>query len=232
MNPLLLALPFFFLATLPGFAQEAPPSLTVRGEARIEVPADQGQLTLAVVTTAATAAAALRQNSEKLRGVEKALVQAGLETGEYRTGQFSIHPEWSPRPDQAAPTWQPTIVGYTVNNSLHVTTGKLSLLGTLIEAGVKAGANQVEGLAFDLADAAPFRARTIGQAAANARTDALALANAAGVRLGAVLSLQLDPAESAPRPMMLRMAEAASPPITPGEVSVRAGVTIVYRIEQ
>jgi hypothetical protein len=37
MKPLLFALPFLFLSTLPGFAQEAPASLTVRGEARIEV---------------------------------------------------------------------------------------------------------------------------------------------------------------------------------------------------
>jgi uncharacterized protein YggE len=32
--------------------------------------------------------------------------------------------------------------------------------------------------------------------------------------------------------MMMRLADSVSPPITPGEVNVRAGVTIVYRIEQ
>ncbi len=231
MGRLLCALLLILLFPAIGFTQEAPPTLTVRGEASLEISADQGQLRLAVVTSAADAETALRRNSEKLGGVEKALAETGLEKGEYRTGQFSIQPQWTRPPDQAGPAWQPTIAGYTVTNSLQITTRKLALLGPLIEAAVKAGANRVEGLVFDLADPAAYRARVIGMATETARREAAALADAAGIRLGPVLSLQLDPAESPPRPMMMRLAESAPPQITPGEVSVRAGVTVVYRIE-
>ncbi len=229
---LLLLLTLVLLPTLPAWAETPPPpQLTVHGSADLPLPADQAQLNIAVVTTAPSAAAALAANSKRLTAVEKALVGTGLEAKEYRTGHFEIRPEWTPRPREAGPDWQPAIAGYTVSNSLHLTTGKLSLVGALIEAGITAGANSINGLSYGLADVRPGRAKAITQAIANARNEAEAAARAAGVKLGEILSLQLEPAvEVAPVRMLRMAAEAAAPPLTPGEVTVRAGVTMVFAI--
>jgi uncharacterized protein len=234
MAPVARLLLFLILACLPAqaaWAEKPPAQLTVQGSAELAFPADQAQLNMAVVTTAPTAEAALTANSSRLMAVEKALGKAGLETGEYRTGNFEIRPEWTPRPRNAGPDWQPAIAGYTVSNSLHLTTGKLPLVGALIEAGIKAGANSTSGLSYGLADVRPGRVKAIAQAIANARNEAEAAARAAGVNLGEILSMQLEPAvEVAPVRMLRMAAEPAAPPLTPGEVTVRAVVTMVFAI--
>ena len=217
---------------LPAFATESPPQLTVHGQALLEVPADQARVNLAVVTTAASAQDALQQNSTTLKAVTAALIKAGLKPGEFRTGRFEIRPEWTLRPPKPAPGWRPSISGYTVRNSLHLTTKNLPSLGSFIEAGTKAGANSVEGLQFDLADPGAFQKQAIAQATANARREARALARAAGVRLGNILSLRLGPPVARPQLRVAAFAQAAPVPLTPGTVPVRAEVTMVYRIEQ
>jgi len=233
MKRLLTALLLLPLTVLPARGVEVPPTLTVRGEARLEIPADQARLSLAVISTADEAESALQKNSARLRAVEKELAVAGLEKNEYHTGQFAIRPDWSPRPRDAKPDWKPDIVGYTVTNSIEVKTTRLTAVGRLIEAAARAGADNIQNLTFDLADPASHRNMAIAAATKNARGEALALAAAADVRLGPVLSLNLEPAGTPPQPHVMRMAaEAATVPITPGNVEVRAGVTMVYRIGQ
>jgi len=90
----------------------ALPQLTVRGEAVLHVPADQMQLSMGVVTSAVTVEAAMDSNTKKMHDVEKALIGAGLNKDEYRTGRFQVQPQWEPRPRQPVPDWQPRIVGY------------------------------------------------------------------------------------------------------------------------
>ncbi len=227
---LLFLLALVLISAFPAWGAK-PPQMTVHGSAQVSRPADQAQFNMAVVTTAPTAEAALEANSSRLAAVEKALLQAGLESGEYRTGHFEIRPQWTPRPRNAGPDWQPAIAGYTVSNSLHLTTAKLARVGALIQAGIEAGANSIDGLNYGLADTRPARVKAIVQATANARSEAEAAAGAAGVKLGEILSLQLDPpVEEGPVRIVRMAAEAAAPPLTAGEVTVRASVTIVFTI--
>jgi len=212
--------------------------LTVRGEAAIDVPADQLRMDIGVVTDGETAQAAMDRNTVEMEQVVAALAAAGLTEAEYRTGQFQIQPQRAPRPRDAAPDWRPLIVGYTVTNRLSIKTTKIDLAGKLIGAASGAGANTIDAIAFDLADPRSHRAAAIATATANAIADAMALAEASAVRLVRVLSLTLDEASTIPRPMRaMALAEgmamampAAEPPITPGDVTVRAGVSMVYEI--
>jgi uncharacterized protein YggE len=218
--------------------EEVRPQLTVRGEAVLEVPADQLRMDIGVVTDGPTAQAALDGNTTAMERVIAALTAAGLTAEEYRTGQFQIQPQRAPRPRDAGRDWRPRIVGYTVTNRLSVKTTRIDLAGKLIGAASGAGANTIHSIAFDLADPRSHRAAAIAAATANAIADAKALAEASDVRLVRILSLALDEAAAVPRPMppiALREAvgmsmAAAEPPITPGDVTVRAGVSILYEI--
>jgi len=217
---------------------QALPRLTVRGEAVIEVPADQLRMDIGVVTDGQTAQAALDSNTAAMERVVEALAAAGLSEAEYRTGQFQIQPQWAPRPRDAPPDWRPRIAGYTVTNRLSIKTTKIDLAGRLIGATSSAGANTIDAIAFDLADPRRHRAAAIAAAAANAIADATALAQASAVRLVRIISLSLDEASAIPRPMramalregMAMDMAAAEPPISPGDVTVRAGVSVVYEI--
>jgi uncharacterized protein YggE len=224
------------LALAAPVAAEDSPSLTVAGQARLERPADELQLGLAVVTEATEAAAALAENSDQMERVLAALSKAGLEDGEATTGRFSVSPRHSHRPPQARADWRPEIVGYRVENSIQIETSKIEKAGQLIDVAVRAGANSVRSISFGLADDRAYRKEAIAQATAHARTDALAVAEAAGVRLGRLLSARLDDAAAPPVPVRMRTESfavaASAPPIEPGDVSIRARVTLTYEIEE
>jgi len=213
------------------------PNLTVRGEALLKVPADQMHLNIAAVTHAETAALALDQNTALMQKVIQALKKIGLTEDEYQTGQFQIEPVWSQRPRQAPEDWRPRITGYTVTNRLAIKTKKLPLAGKLIGAATDAGANAIDSIFFDLADPRKYRGQAIQQATANALADARSLADAASVKLVRVLTLSLDNAVSTPFRVQpesfareAMAAEAAAPPISSGEVTVQAGILLVYEI--
>ena len=223
----------FLALAAPAAAQDSP-SLTVAGQARLERPADELRLQLAVVTEAAEAAAATAQNSDQMERVLAALSRAGLDPGETTTGRFSVSPRYSHRPPQAQADWRPDIVGYRVENSIQVETRKIEMAGKLIDVAVRAGANSVRSISFGLSDDRAYRKEAIAEATAHARVDALALAEAAGVRLGRLLSARLDNAAAPPVPVRMRAESfavaASAPPIEPGDVSIHARVTLTYEI--
>lgn len=212
------------------------PKLTVRGEAELLKPADQLRLDVGVVTEAPDATDAMQANSRAMQDVVMAVKHAGLTDKEYETGRFNLRPVYSGRPRTAGAEWRPKIVAYEVTNTLSIKTRKLELAGKLIQSANEAGANTINSIGFDLADPRVHRAEAIAAATANARGDAAVLARAADVKLVRILSITLDEAQwRPPVPMAARavgaaMAESVTPPITPGDVTVRASVTIQYEI--
>jgi len=222
-----------------GAPEEPVPRLSVRGEALLQVPADQLRLSVGVVTEEETAEGALEENSVTMKAVIQALEGVGLTREDYQTGQFQVQPNWSPRPRQAPQDWRPRIVGYTVSNTLHIKTTRLRLAGKIIGAASEGGANRIDSIGFDLSDPRKYRAEAIGQATANAMADARSAADAASVRLVRVLSLTLDEAVATPVRMKtegfsMRTAMAmdhTEPPISSGDVTVRASVTLVHEID-
>jgi uncharacterized protein YggE len=227
------------LTSSPAQSQDKPvATLTVRGKAELSKPADQLRLRLGVVTKSAQAKAALVENSRRMNEVITALEKVGLVKGEYETGRFSLQPVYTRRPRQPDPDWRPQIVGYEVTNTLSIKTQKLELAGELIEAGNEAGANTIDVVGFDLADPRTHRAEAIATATAHAIADARTLADAASLRLARIISVNLD--QAAPRPPIPPFGArggatapelAVPPPITPGQVTIRADVTLVYEIE-
>lgn len=223
-------------------AQQAVPTretlatLTVRGSAEIDKPADELRLDVGVVTEASDAQTALRNNSERMKQVVEAIKAVGLTEKEYETGRFQVQPRYSTRPPRGDAEWRQQIVGYAVTNTVRIKTQKLDLAGRLIEAANKAGANTIDSIIFGLANSRTHRAEAIREATANAMADANALASAAELRLVRVISITLDEGDRFAPPMMYGRAVAmgmdmeSAPPIQPGEVTVRASVAIVYEI--
>jgi uncharacterized protein YggE len=218
-------------------AGDVLPRLTVRGDAELHKPADQLRMQVGVVTEDPEPTAALSRNSKQIQDVIKALEKAGLTRQEYETGRFSVRPIYERRPRNAGADWQPRITNYEVTNSLAITTRNLELAGKLIEAANEAGANTIDSIIFDLANPRTHRGEAIATATTNARSDAGILARAADLRLVRIIAISLD--EAGWRPPVAKMARAGmamaeagvTPPIAPGDVTVRASVTIVYEIE-
>ena len=223
-------------------AMQAPPArepaaqLTVRGRAELDRPADQLNIRIGAVTESEEATEAIHRNNDRMNKVVSAIRKVGLTDKEYQTGTFSVQPTYSQRPPRSSDrSWTPRITGYRVSNNLTIKTKQLDKAGDLIQAVAEAGANTIDSINFDLADTRKHRSEAIGAATANALADARTLADAAGVRLVRIVSLTLD--EAGVRPvftqqgrMGLAMEARSAPPIVPGDVTVRASVTVVYEI--
>ncbi len=237
MIPLILPL----LVALPAHASEAPlPTLSVRGEAVVKVPADKVSFNLGVETIAVSADKALADNNAMMQKVRQQIARQGFTESEYRTGSFSVQPQWQPRPRQAASDWRPKIVSYLVRNQLQVETAQISKVGDLIQAAAEVGANSIGQLNFGLSDPDKYRNQAISRATRKARGYAAAAAEAADINLLSVQTIQVDGAAIAPpqyqhrkMEMMMSSADAAgSTLVTAGDIEVRASVSISYRLVQ
>ena len=212
------------------------PKLSLSASAAIFKPADELRLKIGVLTLGQTAEKALSENSASMQEVIANLEKEGLSKEDYETGRFSITPTYTPMPTNPPFNWAPSINGYEVNNTVVIHTSKLHLAGKLIDVANKAGANQITDIRFGLHDPKMYWSEALEAASANAVKDATSIARATGVRLVRILSINLDSTHiNAPHLDISCLAKSgvggAIPPIEPGEVSLKANVSIVYEIE-
>lgn len=229
------------VALLPPLVQAADTSealslLNVSGESQLSVPADFASFSIGVQNSATQAQVALKQNSQLMQQLKQALIGAGVAEDELSSGPFSVQPQWLGRPRNADASWQPTIVGYQARAQLLVETAQLDKVADYIQAGVDAGANQIGQLRFSLRDNEAVYQRALTQATELARRRAGVAANAAGVKLGDLHRINVDPQRGRPfQPnrvtSMARMAtESAVPVVVPGNIDVHATVQLSYRL--
>jgi uncharacterized protein YggE len=143
----------------------------------------------------------------------------------------ALRPQYS-QPSQGSRE-APKIVGYEANNSLSVRVRALEKLGAVLDRLVTVGANQIRAIELTVAEPAPLRDKARVAAMKDARRKADMLAEAAGVRIVRLFSVQEDVLEG-PRPVAMRMTadSAARPsvPIEAGEQEIRGRVTAVFEI--
>ena len=223
-NSLLPALMVAGALSLPALAAD-PHTITMAGHGEVTAIPDTATVNAGVTTNAPTAAAALSANSARMSQVFDALKKLGIPDRKIQTTGFSVFPQYT-NGDSNNPR---RLAGYQVSNTVTVRLGDASRAGVLMDSLVSAGANQMNGTSFDLAEPAPLLERARTQAVADARTRAETYAKAAGVTLGPILSISEGP-EAQPRPLYRALALAPPAPVAPGEQSVVADVTVVWEI--
>jgi uncharacterized protein YggE len=128
---------------------------------------------------------------------------------------------------------------YTVDNTVNITVRDLANMGELLDGAISAGANSIWGVTFDVDDksAAADEARDL--ALEEAIAEAQALAEAAGVTLGDILTISYSDSGSYYYPPYYGMGggggaamESAATSIVPGLITVSAEVVISYQISQ
>ena len=219
------------LAVLMPLSAVADPAhtITVSGSGEAAGVPDQAELSAGVTTVAATAGAALAENSRTMNAIFDTLKRLGVPDRCIQTTSFSVSPQYPPYNGNDRGLQK--IVGYQVSNQVTVALEDTRKLGATLDALVSGGANQINSVSFSIKDAAGLEAKAQADAVANARSHAEIYAKAAGVSLGGVVSIS-EGATEAPRPMYRAMAAQAAPatPTAAGEQSVTANVTVVFEI--
>lgn len=206
----------------------APATLVVTGEGRVEAAPDMAVIPIGVETAAATAAAALADNNARIGAVIARLKAAGVADRDIQTSGLSL----GPRYDYSAGSGSQKLAGYVAVNQVTVRVRALDRLGVVLDAVVADGANQFAGISLALQDPGPQLDEARRRAVADARARAALLAEAAGVRLGPVLSITEGSGAGQPLPMLRQSAAMAAEavPVAAGELTLSAGVTLVFAI--
>ena len=202
-------------------------NLSAYGETKLAP--DMATINLGVTTTAATAQAAMQANAAQMNQVMAALKRGGIAAKDIQTSQLSVEPQYAYEQNQP-----PKLTGYQASNQVTVTVRDLSKLGAAVDATVSAGATQMGGINFGLADsgAAENAARERAVRALAAKADLYA--KATGYRVLRLVSLSEGSSFSPPQPMpMVAMSarfKEADTAVSPGEVKVRVDVGGVYEL--
>lgn len=240
LRPLLLA--FALAAALPMTSHARPATdlavpatqgtlLSVSATAEASRTPDIATISTGVVTQAADANAAMRDNAVQMDRMMAALRAAGIAPRDIQTSGINLNPQYKYAENQP-----PAIVGYQASNTVNVKVRELAKLGKVLDALVAQGANQINGPSFgiDQPEAALEEARlaAVKKAQAQAQTYARAL----GLQVKRIVSIS-EGGASLPRPVPMMRAMAADAgfketAVAPGESSVSVSVEMVFELGQ
>jgi uncharacterized protein YggE len=196
-----------------------PTTITVTGDGTVNATPDRASFDFGVTSQAATAAAALSRNASEARSIIAALKRAGVDSSDIQTTQVSLWPRTTANGRE--------IVGYSASNSVSVKV-PLGRSGSVVDAAVRAGANNVDGPSLDTAAKSFLYDEALKQALGDAKEKAQAIAGAAGLTLGSVLKAH-EGGNAEPVPMFdSAAATRASVPIEAGTQQIQASVTVSY----
>ena len=216
------------LLAAPALAQTMPPAvISVTGEATVSVAPDLAQIDGGVTSEAKTAREASDANNAAMGKVLLALKGAGIEEKDFQTSRLSLQPQSAP--NRTGPS---AIVGYRASNRVTIRLRDVTKVAGVIDTLVAAGANDIGGINFTVSQASKLLDEAREQAIADARRKAEIYAKAAGVTLGAPLSIS-EEGNSAPVPYR-RMAAgmAVSAPVAQGEETLAVTVSVSWAIKQ
>lgn len=217
----------------PGAAQtgESGGGITVVGQGEAFGQPDQANIQIGVETFAEEVAEATSQNEADVESILTALEELGIASADIQTSNYSLWAEQ--RHGENGPEG---ISGYRVSNLVSVKVRDIDRVGEVIGAVTAAGANNIHGISFSVADPAGLEAEAREAAISNAREKAASLAELSGVELGDVVAV--SEVIGQPGPLMEGMggrgmaqdSAAVSPSISPGELGYTVQVQVTFDI--
>ncbi len=202
------------------------PTIVASGQGETKITPDRARLEVSVQTRAATAADAGSQNARKQQSVLDALRKIGFTSEQLSTVNYNLFPEMQYDKNGQSPR----VIAYNATNTVRVEIRDVGQIGKAIDASLEAGANMISSLSFYSSNSDAARRSALASAVARARSDADAMAAAAGGTVGALM--ELSTSDFAP-PVIYNRANmmgdmsakvANATPIEPGEQTVTAVV--------
>jgi uncharacterized protein len=226
-----LTAPLFaaILLATPALAQtERPAMISVSGEATVSVPPDMAEVDGGFTSEAKTARDASDASNAAVGKVLLALKAANIDAKDIQTSRLSLQPQTQNAPNRSGP---PSIIGYRASNHVTIRLRDVTKVASVIDMLVGAGANDIGGINFMVSAASKLLDEAREQAFADARRKAEIYARAAGVTLGAPLSISEG---SASAPMFrgkVAMAPMAAAPVSQGEETLSVTVSVSWAIK-
>jgi uncharacterized protein YggE len=210
------------------------PVVTLSVSESIDAPPDLAVIQTGVETRAPAARDAMAQNARKIDALVAALLKTGIQRQDIQTGRISLNPQYdySDRSGEQGPRF----LGYQATNMLTVTLRKLDNAGETIDAMVNAGATNINGPTFSIADTSKIEAQARDRAVRNGAERAAAYARAAGYRSARLLAISetggFQPPMPLPMARAMSLADAPATKIEPGQLSTSVTLNFSYMLER
>ncbi|HUT77781.1 MAG TPA: SIMPL domain-containing protein [Polyangia bacterium] len=217
------ALPFTAVAQ-----EQTPASIAVAGTGEVAAIPDLAEIDAGVTAQASTAREAARQNAQVMAGVIDAVRAQGISERDVQTGRFGVSPVYDSTTSGGS---RARIAGYRVTNQVHLRVRDLDKLGALLDTLLAAGANELGGVRFTVAEPESLLDKARVAAVADARRKAALYAREAGVSLGRVLHVEELGGAGPPPQMGFARMQQAETAVMPGEVGLSASVRVTFAIE-
>jgi uncharacterized protein YggE len=193
------------------------------GTASRTAPTTRASILLDISTRGPTAIAATRESEQRQQRVAAAVARLGRPVGEVRLIQFDVQRTYQPARQSASGPFEATA-------SLLVPDLAVGDIGLLIDAVLSAGATGINFIMYEADSLAASRSRLLAEALESARTEAAALATAAGGRLGRLLHVSASPREQVSGIRAFRGGSFSR--LTPSDVSTAVTVSARWEIER
>ena len=209
------------LAPLASLATEK--LVTVTGEATIAVAPDSAMIRIGVSSQDKTAREASDANAKQMTAVLAAIKGNNIAERDIQTSRLSLQPQYDPNKSGTA-----RLTGFQATNQVTVRIRDIGKLAAVLDSAIGAGANEMSGIEFIVSEQSKLLDRARDDAIADAHRKAELYAKAAGAKLGHVVAISEEGSAPPQRPMQALRAGAV--PISPGEQTLTAVVTVSYEL--
>lgn len=210
-------------------ANGEPRLIQTHGEAEIKAEPDLARIGLAIETRSSSAEQAVGENARLANAVFEALKGFGLTEDEIQTGTYQLYSyrEWY----DERPAGEETIT-YQAVNEVIVSTNRIEEVGEMIDLAVRAGANSINYINFELENPQELQLQALKAATEQTEIKAEAIAESAGERISGLYRIREERTDYMPymarQEMAADMGMETPTPIVPGEVTVKAMVTAEF----
>lgn len=236
-------------------------SFSVTGEGKAIAIPDIAEFSFTVITEGGKDVSSLQaDNTVKVNKAIAFIKSEGVEDKDIKTSYYNVDPRYQTYQCQNPPVYgtasqsagsapvsapsvqpcpPPSIVGYTITQSVDVKVRDFSKTGDIMSGVVTNGANEIGTLSFSIDDPTKVRNEARAQAITKAKEQAQSVAQAAGFSVGRLLSVSegynpypvynyLAPAAAG---AVSKSEAAPAPVIQPGSEEIDVTVSMQYEIE-
>ncbi|WP_034557679.1 SIMPL domain-containing protein [Capnocytophaga sp. oral taxon 332] len=215
-------------STMTTVAQNVVPTVSVVGEASINVEPTIVNISLSVEREGTDVKLLRQKNGESIAKVIQAINEQEIPLENFKTDYVSLQKQY----DYNTKTYK-----YRISQDIKIKLTDLSKYETLMDKLFEAGVNQIDGISFDITEVERAKITQDARIAAldNARKKALLYAITLEQNIGKALTIK-EVGVQDEEPVVFRMKEAAalgSPSkqtLAPGNISIEASIMVTFEL--
>ena len=232
----LIALFLVLVLALSAASALADSRISVTGSGETLVTADTAVVSLGVSVRDKDALKAQSEANEVIAAIRAALTGAGFAEEDISTGYINLYAVYDYSKEIES------IAAYNASSNLAVKVRDMTRVGEVIDLSFGAGANTLDGVTFSVSDDSAARAESLKAAVEDAKAKAQVLAEAAGLSIRGIESIQEGSVysyDSGVNNFSLKRAAGEEPAmemdastvVRAAKICISATVTIVYDCE-